>query len=262
MTSQVAVLKTPQKSPISIEKFIYLLVLGFTIISMLCLAIAHMTGATWRYFCNADGDSSQLTLALIECVLGIVVIHAPKMVSKLLKIKMPDVLCIAFYLFILCAIPLGEVFSFYYRFSFWDSILHFSSGIMLWMLGSLFLVHYLRKSECANLITPAFVGIVALFFAVSIGVVWEIYEFAMDSLFGMNMQKFMLEDGTALVGNAALFDTMKDLIFDFFGAVVAAIVLAPSLKNKKGWFHSFGQNRKSGRVGVLCAKENALPESA
>ena len=262
MTSQAAVLKTSPRQNISIEKFVYLIVLGFTIVSMLCLAIVHITDATWRYFSDADGGSSQLALALIECALGVIAIHVPSIISRLLKIKMPSALCIAFYLFLLCAIPLGEVFSFYYRFPFWDSMLHFLSGFMLWMLGGLLLVHYLRKKKCADLINPAFVGIIALLFAASVCLAWEFYEFALDSLFGLNMQKAMLEDGTTLIGRAALFDTMKDLILGFLGAMIATVSLSPSLKNRNGWLYSFGLRNKSEKAGVLCTPERALPESA
>ena len=71
---------------------------------------------------------------------------------------------------------------------------------------------------------PKFVCLFALCFALTVGVLWEIYEFTFDSLLGMNMQKFRLEDGSELVGRAALRDTMKDLIVDFLGALAVVSV--------------------------------------
>lgn len=67
------------------------------------------------------------------------------------------------------------------------------------------------------------------------GAVWEIYEFTMDSVFGTNMQKYMLDNGTALIGQAALQDTMKDIIVDAIGALVMSTIGYISLKYKKGW---------------------------
>jgi hypothetical protein len=46
----------------------------------------------------------------------------------------------------------------------------------------------------------------------SIGALWEIFEFLMDSLFGLNMQK------------SGLIDTMWDLIVDALGALVISIL--------------------------------------
>jgi hypothetical protein len=57
-----------------------------------------------------------------------------------------------------------------------------------------------------------------------IGTLWEIYEFSFDSILGLNMQKARLEDGTPLVGGAALGDTMKDLIIDALAALAVAVI--------------------------------------
>ena len=74
----------------------------------------------------------------------------------------------------------------------------------------------------------------ALCFAVTVGVLWEIYEFSFDGLLGLNMQKFRLEDGTQLIGRAALQDTMKDLIVDVVGAAtVVAWGYLHSKRNEK-----------------------------
>ena len=63
-------------------------------------------------------------------------------------------------------------------------------------------------------LSPVFIAVFAFCFALAMGAVWEIYEFTMDSVFGTNMQKYMLDNGTALIGQAALQDTMKDIIVD------------------------------------------------
>lgn len=54
--------------------------------------------------------------------------------------------------------------------------------------------------------------------------IWEIYEYSIDYFFHTNMQKFALEDGTQLIGQHALADTMKDLIVDCIGALVFSVI--------------------------------------
>jgi len=82
---------------------------------------------------------------------------------------------------------------------------------------------------------PIFVALFAFGFAVSLGVIWEIYEFAADSILQTNMQKFALENGEQLIGRLALADTMKDLIVDMIGAFVVSAIGYMSLKHEKGW---------------------------
>ncbi|EUJ33206.1 hypothetical protein MFLO_04705 [Listeria floridensis FSL S10-1187] len=68
---------------------------------------------------------------------------------------------------------------------------------------------------------------------------WEFYEYTGDALFGMNMQKTMLENGTPLVGHEAVSDTMSDLFVDFFGALIVSVIGYISLRYKKGWLNKF-----------------------
>ena len=84
-------------------------------------------------------------------------------------------------------------------------------------------------------LSPFFVSLFAFCFAVSIGALWEIYEFTFDGLLGFNMQKFMLANGKMLEGNDALRDTMKDIITDSLGAVTATIIGYIGLKKNKTW---------------------------
>jgi uncharacterized membrane protein YjdF len=61
---------------------------------------------------------------------------------------------------------------------------------------------------------PRFVAIFAFVFAVAIGALWEVIEFAMDRLFGTTMQKPILGDPSGLT------DTVWNLIVDALGAAV------------------------------------------
>lgn len=97
-------------------------------------------------------------------------------------------------------------------------------------------VSILNRDEHTSLnLSPIFVALFAFCFAVSIGCLWEIYEFAFDGVLGLNMQKFMLEDGTLLIGREALSDTMEDIIVDCIGAFVASVAGYISIMKDKGW---------------------------
>lgn len=167
---------------------------------------------------------SEYVLMIIQCVLGIGLLFLPGLLQKRFSIRLPQPLAIAFFAFLFCAIYLGEVRGFYFRIPFWDTILHAFSGAMLGALG-LSLVALLNDTKrVAMHLTPFFVSFFGFCFALAAGTVWEIYEFAGDTFFGTNMQKFMTDSGELLVGRAALSDTMKDLIIDGLAALAVVTV--------------------------------------
>lgn len=178
---------------------------------------------------------SEYILMLLQCTAGMLIMFLPGIISRRLSIQIPSRMYIMFILFLYCAIYLGEVQSFYYQFRHWDALLHGFSGAMLGALG-FSLITLLNRSERVPVnLSPLFVVLFAFCFAIMLGVLWEIYEYAFDGLLGLNMQKFALADGTLLVGRSALDNTMKDLIVDSLGALVISILGYISLKYKKGW---------------------------
>lgn len=113
-------------------------------------------------------------------------------------------------IFVFATIFLGEAFDFYNRFWWWDVLLHGGSALAFGLIGFLFVFMLFEGDRYA---APAWaIAFVGFCFALSIGTMWEIFEFAMDQLFGLNMQK------TGLV------DTMWDLIIDTLGAGIGATV--------------------------------------
>ncbi len=175
------------------------------------------------------------SLMVVQCLLGIVAMILPDLMKKRLSITIPSKMLVLYALFLYAAIFLGEVRSYYYNVNHWDTMLHTFSGGMLGALGFSF-VTMLNKSEHIPMeLSPLFVAFFSFCFAITIGVFWEVYEFSFDGLLGLNMQKFMLEDGTNLIGREALQDTMKDLIVDGVGAFVMSVIGYISLKYQKGW---------------------------
>ena len=82
-------------------------------------------------------------------------------------------------------------------------------------------------------LSPLFLAVFAFCFSAAIGTVWEIFEFTVDGVLGVNMQKFMLEDGTQLIGREALSDTMYDIIVDTGSAFVMSAIGFFSIKRRE-----------------------------
>lgn len=216
-----------------ISLFVMISLVGAAIFLIVGIILAPVLGG------NTDGifdrPKSEYVLMLVQCILGVIAMLMPNIISKRFRLEIPNNMLFLYTLFLYGAIYLGEVKSFYYLVPQWDTILHTFSGAMLGALGFSF-VSLLNKEERIPVqLSPAFVAICAFCFAVTLGVFWEIYEFTFDGLLGLNMQKFALEGGTQLVGRAALIDTMKDLIVDIVGAFVMSFIGYISLKYKKGW---------------------------
>lgn len=126
-----------------------------------------------------------------------------------------------FYVFLVGSILCGTVLAFFYTVPHWDDIMHFISGTLAGLFGYVLLRHIFRgRAE----IPPLFAALFAICFAMLVGSVWEIYEYAADGLAGLNMQRFMTQEGVALVGRGALYDTMKDIIVDFCGALLSGVL--------------------------------------
>ena len=211
------------KIKINKTKDLYYFVLVGFIISII-YSIVMITQAPSEDVNTLTRQKSDYVLMLLQCVLGLIVMHLPNILYKRFHVTIPTNTIIAYLIFLYAAIILGEVRSFYYRFPHWDTVLHaFSAG----MLGSLGfdVVNVLNKSDTTNLeLSPFFVALFAFCFAIAIGVLWEIYEFSFDGLLNLNMQKFRLENGTNLIGREALVDTMDDLIIDCIGAFITSTI--------------------------------------
>ena len=191
---------------------------------------------------------SDYVLMLVQCILGVFALMLPTFVSRKYKVQIPTNMYMLYVIFLYGAIFLGEVRNFYYNVPHWDTILHTFSGAMIGALGFSF-VSLMNKEENIPLnLTPFFVAFFAFCFAVTLGVIWEIYEFTFDGILGLNMQKFALEDGTGLIGRAALSDTMKDLVVDAIGAFVMSVIGYISLKYKKGWVEKLLLKKESNKV--------------
>lgn len=226
---------------------VFLLVLA-TLAGSFVYAIMGVVAAPSTPLSGAAFDKvkSEYALMVVQCILGIVVMFLPSVLERRLRIAIPDLMYVLFVVFLYAAIFLGEIRSFYYRFPHWDLVLHGFSGLMLGALSFSVIALLNNSNKIPVSLSPAFVAVFAFSFAVSAGVLWEIYEFLLDGLLGLNMQKFALENGQALVGRSALVDTMGDLIVDAIAATVMSAVGYVSMRHKKGWIRRMIMRRSAG----------------
>ena len=206
------------------------------------------------------------------CLLTLVLLMLPTMIERSLMIDLPNTLEIIIMLFIFAAEMLGEIQAFYTTYQGWDTMLHTLNGFLCAAIG-FSLVDMLNRHERFSLsLSPVFMAIVAFCFSMTIGVLWEFFECAMDQLFLLDMQKdsimhsissvmldptggntpVIIRDITDVIVVAGgeeiplglggyldvgILDTMKDLAVNFVGAVIFSFIGYFYVKNRgRGWF--------------------------
>ena len=123
------------------------------------------------------------------CVLSLVLFLMPTILERQLQIDLPNVLEIVILLFIFSAWILGEVQTYYTIIPYWDTMLHTLNGFLCAAIG-FSLVDLLNRHERVSLsLSPAYMAIVAFCFSMTVGVLWEFFECAMDQIFMQDMQK-------------------------------------------------------------------------
>lgn len=141
-----------------------------------------------------------------------VLMMVPTILKHKYKIYIPFEFNFAIVLFLFLTLFLGGLRNFYTRFSWWDGLLHFQSGLLLGVIGFL-LVYILNEQKSPKLaMSPGFVSFFSFCFSVALAGLWEIYEFLGDSWFGFTMQE------------SGLPDTMGDIIVNAIGALIVSII--------------------------------------
>ena len=191
---------------------------------------------------------------VLLCVLTLVLFMLPSAFERRLHIDLPDTLEVIILLFIYAAEILGEIQSYYTSYPGWDTMLHTMNGFLCAAIGFA-LVDILNREEKVSLhLSPFFMAVTAFCFSMTIGVLWEFFEFGMDWFFGMDMQRdtvvnaihsaaldpthsnivitvpdirevFINGEELGMGGylDIGLIDTMKDLFVNFLGAVVFSV---------------------------------------
>ena len=132
----------------------------------------------------------------------------PVLFARWVGLRLPRSFLAAIAVFVFATMYLGEALDFYERLWWWDLALHFGSALGFGVVGFLFVFIQFEGDRYAA--PPWAIAFLSMTIAISIGVTWEIFEFAMDQIFGLTMQK------------SGLVDTMYDLIVDVVGAFIGA----------------------------------------
>ncbi|MFQ8661056.1 MAG: hypothetical protein ACLR9X_03015 [Clostridia bacterium] len=204
------------------------------------------------------------------CILTLILFTIPSIIDKKLNIKLPNALEVIILLFIFSAEILGEIQNFYGIFKFWDTMLHTINGFLCAAIG-FSMIDILNRSPRFHLkMSPLFVALVAFCFSMTIGILWEFFEYGSDIFFKTDMQKDRITSSIASVEinesrknipikinniekevisyyengelkqrvierghlDIGLKDTMKDLFVNFIGAVVFSIIGLLYIKNR------------------------------
>ncbi len=197
---------------------------------------------------------------VMMCGLTLVLFLIPSFVERKIKIDVPDTLEIIILLFIFAAEILGEIRQYYVTLEYWDTMLHTVNGFLMAAIG-FSLVDILNRNKKFSIeLSAVFVALVAFCFSMTIGVVWEFFEYGMDSLFDTDMQKDTYiqqvssvelnpsgENVPVIVGienvkinddvwqgylDIGLIDTMNDLFVNFIGALIYSIMGYFYIKNR------------------------------
>lgn len=123
------------------------------------------------------------------CILTLILFMIPLIVDRRLNIKLPSLLETIILLFIFAAEILGEIQSFYTIFPYWDTMLHTINGFLMAAIGFSMIDVLNRNPKFHISMSPVFVAFVAFCFSMTVGVVWEFFEYTMDRLFLQDMQK-------------------------------------------------------------------------
>ena len=197
---------------------------------------------------------------MFMCGLTLVLMIIPSILTKKLKIYLPSALEIVILCFIFAAEILGEISSFYINVPHWDTMLHTINGFLCAAVGFALVDHFNRDERFTFKLSPLFLAVVAFCFSMTIGVLWEFFEFSADHFFATDMQKDTIvrqintveldetrtnkvvkikniddviivhtdgsEESLGLGGylDIGIIDTMKDLFVNFIGAVVFSIL--------------------------------------
>lgn len=201
------------------------------------------------------------------CLFTLVLFMLPSALEKHLRTELPSVLESIILLFIFAALILGEIRAFYTTYPHWDMILHTINGFLCAAVGFCLVDLFNREERFSLSLSPAFMTVVAFCFSMTVGVLWEFFEFFMDEVLGYDMQKDnvvshiitvnldptggnspVVIDGITdviVVANGVeiplglggyldigLIDTMEDLIVNFVGAVVFSVIGYYYVKNR------------------------------
>ncbi|MBL1224510.1 hypothetical protein [Enterococcus sp. BWR-S5] len=158
---------------------------------------------------------------LFQLLVGLFLVFLPNLIQRIFHISFPIQLFNFYQLFLIASVFVGTGLNFVNKIPHWDKALHVLCGILFSLLAYSLLTLIVDTRASHSIWLFIFGG---LCFSLTIGVLWEFWEFFCDSFFGMNLQQFSGPQKVPKLGQLALMDTMIDLLADFVGALVIAVL--------------------------------------
>lgn len=181
-------------------------------------------------FFKSHVNVGNMIFRFVQYCAMMMVLMMPTLLKKWFRITIPLGLYIVIALFAFNALVLGDALNFYGRYPWWDSVLHFHSGIILSFVA-LWLIHLIMEKNSKYIyFNKYFLSLFIVMFSLGMGALWEIGEYTCDDLFHTNSQQYMKttsgtivsSDDIPLAGHDALTDTIKDLALDLGGSLVVS----------------------------------------
>ena len=191
---------------------------------VLILAIATMVAL---FYVKKEKMRVRLFFSLLQYIAMSIVSISPRLLKKFANFEVPVEVHISVTAFAFLGLVLGDGLNFYGKIGWWDSLLHFTSGIILSFIA-LWLLQMLILRRKYLFMHRALLYIFVVAFSLAVGAVWELCEYTVDDIFHTNNQQYMAttrativsNDDEPLEGHDALADTMKDLALDLAGAIL------------------------------------------
>lgn len=203
--------------------------------------VVLMLGIALYLLLTRENNKGRLIFTIVQLLAMLFVLHIPAFIQEIYHFKIPYLLDFVLITFAFSGFILGDVFNFYGRIPYWDSVLHAFSGVVIAYVGFI-VIEYLDKEFTIPLsVSPLFMSLIVVSVALAIGAIWEIGEYTVDDIFHTNNQQYMEstrstlydEDDIPLQGHDALNDTMKDLMLDLAGAIGVACIEYRKLEKKQ-----------------------------
>jgi hypothetical protein len=185
-----------------------------------------------------SGDRVSVASAALSALL----FQLAPLIGKMLRITVPVSFRWIWFVFILAAMYLGEIHSFFYRFLWWDDMLHTCTAMLVAYIALLIVLISTRARDGSIDARPLFTAFAVLAFTMAFGAVWELFEFSADQLLGVNMLKGRDSTlpGSVYDYGRALINTMQDLAVDLLGAFIVALTAFLHLRRGKLLTSVFG----------------------
>ncbi len=155
-----------------------------------------------------------------HAILAIMLVLAPQIIKFFYKISFSYLTQFIYLIFIFISMTLGIVFEFYNKIDWFDSFAHFLSG-GLTAFGGLV---YIYKDKILKTTDLYFKLFFINIFSLAIAGLWELFEFSVYVVSGVDMQH---------VSSTGVTDTMKDMIVALLGSFIVSIIFATIYQNSK-----------------------------